>query len=56
MIERDLYSAKIRLETIGLHELADGKQACQVFVIELPDTSFLPIRKHDKATPSAQGA
>ena len=52
MFLRHVYSTKI----ITMHELADGKQACQVFVIELPDMSFLPIRQYDKATPSAQGA
>ena len=52
MIER----TKAELKTIGKHELADDKQACQIFVIELPDTSFLPFRQHNEATPSAQGA
>ena len=48
--------ANAELKSIGNHELADGKQACQVFVIELPGMSSLPIRQHNKATPSAQGA
>ena len=51
-----IVSAEAGLKMIGKYELADGKQACQVFVIELPDTLFLPFRQHDKATPSAQGA